>query len=533
MGIGKFKDGVFSLENYYINFPECCVLPSVFTATMEGKVTHVEHPSKFFFLPMSARYDKMSKQIEKMILDCAQKMAPYEGPNRVPTNTRVLVRVEKNKFIRGRVVRFHPSEDNEEIRFEVYLIDEGGTFLFKYDCLYPENEYAKEMRIFDYPPRVFETTLCKVQPSLMTCPKGKWTTESIAYFKQKVEKQIVKLHIYSVVNDTVSAIVTIQDENINDSVVDSQYGQYCEENFVSKMNHDERMRKEHTSPEYRYGPDIEFRNRIDRSNKPDFPAPGLELCRQKLTLVGPFSPLETEVHPLTRFAKQKTVQIDPNSVNSIVLNCEPQERHEKLFVAASVSDSRGTLTLRETTSMPSIPGLTVLLALLFSPVAEIRRSADQTRYVNVLTGLGFDPQTKKPHFAEHDAVFRIDVNLNEDDFKSIGHLRYLMNHLLFTEPNRKLPNLSDKTKSNAKFKIKDTILKLLTKDRVVMDSQYSGNEFDWGNVDLTDAVALKREMHSGQDIFIQHAIPPIYNMKKETIQFFQEHNIELKAISNT
>lgn len=186
------------------------------------------------------------------------------------------------------------------------------------------------------------------------------------------------------------------------------------------MNHDMRIRKASTSREYRYGPEVEFRNVVDLSKKPHVTPPPDEYCRNKLSLAGPFSPLESELHSMSRFARKKNVGMDQNSVNAIVLNTEPQERLEKLYVAATVSDNKeNKLTLRETTAMPSIPGMSVLMALIFSPTCEIRTNSDRTRYTTILTGLGADPETKDPFFAEHDSLFRVDVELDSDDFAGV------------------------------------------------------------------------------------------------------------------
>lgn len=192
------------------------------------------------------------------------------------------------------------------------------------------------------------------------------------------------------------------------------------------MDHDVRLRKASIPKKYQYSMETEFKNKLELSRKPNIPPPKAEFLRHKLQLSGPFSPLETEVHPLSRFGKSKSVGMDANSVNAIVLDTEPQERHEKLFVASSVSETRGNLTLRETTAMPSIPGLAVILALTFAPVIEIRRSNDRTRYTSILTGLGYDERTLMPYYAEHDSLFRVDVELDSDDFAHVCYLNYLL-----------------------------------------------------------------------------------------------------------
>lgn len=70
--------------------------------------------------------------------------------------------------------------------------------------------------------------------------------------------------------------------------------------------------------------------------------------------------------------------------------------------------------------MPNIPGLALLLALIFCPFAEIRKDQSEDRYTTVLTGLGFDPETKHSYFDQRDSVFDVNVDLQESDLLKVG-----------------------------------------------------------------------------------------------------------------
>lgn len=109
--------------------------------------------------------------------------------------------------------------------------------------------------------------------------------------------------------------------------------------------------------------------------------------------------------------------------------------------------------------MPNIPGLGLIITLLFAPQIEIRRNKDRTRYVNVIAGLGLDPETDAPYFAEHDTVFNIDVNLDLEDFEWINHLRYTMSQLVLLKPLNTTPDLDEKSKIQLKLKVKELIVK--------------------------------------------------------------------------
>ena len=109
--------------------------------------------------------------------------------------------------------------------------------------------------------------------------------------------------------------------------------------------------------------------------------------------------------------------------------------------------------------MPNIPGLGLIIALLFAPQTEIRRNKELTRYINVLCGMGFDPDTKAPYFAEHDTVFNIDINLDLEDFQWINHLRYIMSQLIFLQPLMIKPEVNEISKGQLKLKVKEIISK--------------------------------------------------------------------------
>lgn len=53
-------------------------------------------------------------------------------------------------------------------------------------------------------------------------------------------------------------------------------------------------------------------------------APSQEQCRQEIKLRGPFSPLETRVYVLTEAGSSKDASIDGHSVNSVLLDSNPQ-----------------------------------------------------------------------------------------------------------------------------------------------------------------------------------------------------------------
>ena len=94
----------------------------------------------------------------------------------------------------------------------------------------------------------------------------------------------------------------------------------------------------------------------------------------RMFLRGPDSPYEVTFYALTKSGGFRPVKIERMSVNSIVVNNEPQDTHERMMVAAHVAlnPAGNTCLARTTTLLPNIHGLLHLVALLFAPAIEMR-----------------------------------------------------------------------------------------------------------------------------------------------------------------
>lgn len=76
--------------------------------------------------------------------------------------------------------------------------------------------------------------------------------------------------------------------------------------------------------------------------------------------------------------------------------------------------------LRETTLMPHIRGFGPLMAMLFCPTMQINRDKNKSRYVSVLTGLGYDDLKRKPIYEEHDAILYMDAVISLTDIEIVS-----------------------------------------------------------------------------------------------------------------
>lgn len=150
-----------------------------------------------------------------------------------------------------------------------------------------------------------------------------------------------------------------------------------------------------------------------------------------ISLRGPISPLEISIFPVANSSNLKNVKIDQSSVNSVMLENEPNDMSDKYLVSSSVcqmGNDNNDLSVRQTTLLPHIRGFAPLMAAIFCPTMELKRDEFNNHFVAMITGLGYDENEKRPIFAENDMTFHLDTEFTIDDFKivtSILHCAFI------------------------------------------------------------------------------------------------------------
>lgn len=92
-----------------------------------------------------------------------------------------------------------------------------------------------------------------------------------------------------------------------------------------------------------------------------------------------------------------------------------------MAAAHSKRNNEGHITINETTLLPNIRGFGPLMALIFSPSTDLKRDQTKSRYISILTGLGYSREDKVSLFPEHDALFHLDFELTNDDISSVSN----------------------------------------------------------------------------------------------------------------
>lgn len=529
-GLGSIVEGKFKKKSVFIENPSYCILPTNSMIKIHGFVTHVEHCNKFFYRPFKAFTDQGHSDNRYRVIYETILATMKESELKPATEPKVgqnVVLAKTKKYHRGVLV----SRDGPD-SVTVKLID-VGCILDNVDLanVYLFTKKDKEDFCFSFPPRVFECTLTEVQPSWTNgCYVGKWTKEAIEAFKTVVERKST-IHIYSVVNDVVSVKLIHKDINWNLKLIEEGFAEECEESYLSKMNHEHRRQRQIELVEP-MKPEEEFATKIDENLAiGHVEAPPIGDCKFELKLNGPFSPLETDLFGISRLVTNK-ITVDRQSVNSVILSDDILNYRGKFCVAANmtVNAASNRITLRETTMMPNSPGLAALLALIFSPTAELRRDKNGSRYVSLLTGLGFDRVRCQPYYGERDSLIDIDFELTESDIEIINQLRFALSEMLFVQPGKLEPDLVDGDKETLLKHIQSLIIKIIVKQRPVMETCSANDAFDWNN-DQVDAV-FRADSHGLNGTYTMIGIPKLKKMSEEEKEKLLRHDEELKSCVN-
>lgn len=336
------------------------------------------------------------------------------------------------------------------------------------------------------PPLGIECVLYGIQPSRKANPKGVWTEESNLYWKKQTCNVLLHGKVHSVVDNIINLELFKQDphvrmnvKSINRMMIEQGYADPAAESFLSKADHEKRCQVYKSE-----NPTMEaIRLSFDKvENYEDFEAPRISKDYNIIYLKGPFSPLEMRMYGCIESAGNKLIDVEGSSVNTVLLNSEPQNYHTRLLVAGYVSQtSEGhRLKLRQTTLMPNIPGLPVLLTLLFCPTMQPKLTEDGTRVASILCGLGYDKYMNKPYYPAHDFTLDLDTELTEDEINRINRVRFSLNQgiKLMAEISNQM-SVQDEMLRIQKS-LKRDLINLIYSERKVIERTSVKNANVWG-----------------------------------------------------
>lgn len=481
------KGAMLSLEMRGLEQKNEQLLPSVSTSSMEIAITHVIDPGHFW----GRKADELSTHREVVLLtELNNQMLPclterpkigvvYVAPYSDKPNAPKL-------YYRARVNAINPRKGKEHL-IQVFFIDYGNTEFVTLSDLRNFSEKNIADGLHTIMPLACEFVLSEIKPSLLKNPRGVWSEEAHEEFRNLTEGKIFTAEIYSVVHGVISVELFKQFNgqktmsSVNKNLIEVGYAEPAEESFLSKANHELRLQHREWTKEQKQAYDRQQETNLPWVEEIDPDPPKPEECRIRVELKGPRSPLEMKLYNLTRSGQRRDVAVEWNSVNSVLLDTDPQDPHERMLVAATVSLNQAgdRMNLRHTTLLPNIHGLPALICLIFAPEIELRTNESVTQYTGALCGLGCNPETNKPIFPDHDLEVTFDTEITINDIQSINRLRYWMSMALYTEEYQETLEAGALNIIRYQQKVKEILFELLKVKRKDIPLVVPVSQFMW------------------------------------------------------
>lgn len=388
----------------------------------------------------------------------------------------------------------------------VFFVDYGNTEDVGISLI-REIDPERHVEVLSTPVQAFECKLAEIRPAALCSGREQWTRPARERFTRLVMEQLMVARVYSVVDGVVRVHLVLQDgvTNVNEQLIKEGHADYAEEGFLSRKNHQLRERVE--SYYQSIAPDVadptfslDKDEELD-SSKLDFGMP--QLSNRKAILHGPFSPLEARVCGMSKLCYLRSARVERSSVNSVLLNGEPQNPHPRLLVACHVSQSASSdhVTLRNTTLMPSLPGMHCLMPLIFAPYVELRTNPDRTEYTGALCGLGFEEGSNLGLYPDHDIEVAFDVAFDDSDIHMVNMVRMMINTVLHSDPGMSVVSWAGPGLAHCQDKARRCLFDLMRKKRPVVEPRLFPRRHAWNLIP-----AEFRVLFSLQDVMVSDKV---------------------------
>lgn len=383
-----------------------------------------------------------------------------------------------------------------------------------------------------------------IRPSSVRCADGVWSQQANSLFKIWTLNKTLYAQIYSVVNNTVRVDLVAKNPNgqeicYNDELIQQEFAVPAEESFLSQQNHEWRENfKSEAKASSR--PDSWLQVRLTPHH--DKPRQG-NLRGKRVTLTGPYNPLEMSFCSMTYSGRQLVAKVDPESVNSVAIDDDPQNKFTRLMVSAFIglNPTGNTMIARETTILPQIPGLPALVTLVFAPYVEFRTDPKGERYIGALCGLGYD-ENSLPILPDHDIALIFETVFDNEDIAMINEIRMAINIALGTEDSIAGCGWGEDFITRIQEKAREKLLALLKKKRNPVEAQSCFKPYRWNQIDpqlilcqeptdTEEGATYLFRLHSAIALSSQGNARPGQEPSKK--DYYMNHLKELQRISNS
>ncbi|XP_052863697.1 probable ATP-dependent RNA helicase spindle-E [Anopheles cruzii] len=544
--LGEWRNCEWVPRRIPISNVHLSVVPLIHCARLSATVTYGIHPGKFFIRPLGERA-KLFEEIDQRLNE--SELQPFTEHFQFRRRQIVAAKLPKStRYRRGQLVSEELSS-NRTALWKVFFVDHGATVTLPVTCFHQLT--GSLAKYTDLPGQVFQACLAEVQPFAPQSPQGTWLEKSSQLLKQATFGQMLEVDIYSVVDQVASVVLWKSGSSrdvglsINQELVNMKLAQPSEESYLSKMDHESRIRvQRQIEVDERYRQEIlnddsQLAHFVDDDDDFTVDLPR-ELLRITVALRGPYNPLQIKCTATTFSIYVNQVKIESESVNSVLLESNPQDVHQKLLISAGINEAKQSqrLTINQTTMMPNIPGMPALMALIFAPKCYYKKDADETRLVGLVAGLGCDQRNGESLYPEHDISLPVDVVVTEEDIGDINALRYTMDSILHSGRNEKTRLFGEFSIESLMVKVKEYIIKILQRERSITENNFV-HDFTWkpanGPGDSGPSSSKSKQINNIYEkaLYPLHPQLNLRPIKSNRIEFLQRHCQELRELVQT
>ncbi|KAF4089842.1 hypothetical protein AMELA_G00042910 [Ameiurus melas] len=395
---------------------------------------------------------------------------------------------EPGKYYRAKILHVMGSN------VEVFFVDFGNTS--KVPC----NSLRELPADLQAPPfQAQEFSVACLAPSAQSVILGEqWSGGARNRFTRCSERApIVTLYslLHAVMRVHLHVPMETGDVSVADLLVQEGHARPAPESFESRQSHEVLMSVYQDLKDGRFTPSStssswksrkEEEQQLIDSLLQTFSKSSHRVPKCKVLVKGPSAPHKVTFHSMSGAQHLRSVSIDRNSINSVLVNDRPHDLHHRMLVAGSVSLSASGLyiLLKETTLMPHIHGLPAIITMLFTPIMELRTDEKRTCFTGALCGLGSNSSSHEAVLPDHDIEMSFDVKFDVDDIAEINALRGVMNQLVCEGPSGLL-HLGPQRIRSLQEDVRDRLIRLFCKTPPREDHTpvYYENPKKWNQVD--------------------------------------------------
>uniref|UniRef100_A0A8C1IRV3 ATP-dependent RNA helicase TDRD9 n=1 Tax=Cyprinus carpio TaxID=7962 RepID=A0A8C1IRV3_CYPCA len=355
---------------------------------------------------------------------------------------------------------------------------------------------------------------------------GRWSSRARNRFKTLTSGRSAIVSLYSILHGVMRVDLHISmeagDVSVADLLVQEGHACHIPESFESQQSHEVLISLYEDMASGRFTPSSTSGSLNSRMEEDKLlinellqhfcaSSSSAPKCKVLALVYGPSSPHKVSFHSMSRISNFRAVGIERDGINSVMVNESPQNWHERMLVAATVSlsASGSRILLKETSLMPHIHGLPSIITMLFTPVMELRTNEDRTCFTGALCGLGWNSVSQNAVLPEHDIELAFDVKFEIEDITEINALRGTVNKLVCDGPNG-LTNLSPEKISSLQEEARERLVGLFIKNppRPECTPVYYEKFKKWNQVDRSQQMELQ-EKDDGKSKGVLFQLHPI------------------------